>query len=78
MNEHYKEIAQNFNKVWKFSDNYKSWAVEKIGNYLKLNSSDIFVDIGGGTGIFTNMITNQFNPNKAYCVYVSSTSPKIA
>jgi 2-polyprenyl-3-methyl-5-hydroxy-6-metoxy-1,4-benzoquinol methylase len=68
MNTHYEDIAEKFNKVWKFSADYKIWATERIGFYLKLNNNDIFVDIGGGTGTFTNMITKQFTPNKAYCV----------
>lgn len=68
MNKHYENIAEDFNKVWKFSNEYKKWAVEKIGYHLKLNNEDIFVDIGGGTGTFTNMIEKQFTPNKAYCV----------
>jgi len=68
MNNHYENIAENFNKVWKFSDEYKIWAVEKIGYYLKLNNEDIFVDVGGGTGTFTNMIEKQFTPKKVYCI----------
>ncbi len=68
MNNHYKNIAEDFNKVWNFSNKYKKWAVEKIGYHLKLNNKDIFVDIGGGTGTFTNMIAEQFTPKKAYCV----------
>jgi len=68
MNEHYKKIAQNFNKVWKFSDDYKIWAVQKIGYYLALNNNDILVDIGGGTGTFTDMLSKKFSPKKAYCV----------
>ncbi len=68
MNKHYEKIAEDFNKVWKFSDEYKTWAVDKIGNYLKLKSSDVFVDIGGGTGTFTNMINKKFELKKSYCV----------
>jgi hypothetical protein len=50
MSEHYKNISKNFNKIWKFSNDYKKWAVERIGYYLQLNNQDIFVDVGGGTG----------------------------
>jgi len=78
MNEHYKKLAQDFNKVWKFSDDYKVWAVEKIGYYLKLNNSDTFVDIGGGTGSFTDMISKSFSPYKAYCVEPEESMCEIA
>ncbi|MFK7779996.1 MAG: class I SAM-dependent methyltransferase [Candidatus Gracilibacteria bacterium] len=68
MNKHYENIAEDFNKVWKFSDEYKIWAVERIGHYLDLKRNDIFVDVGGGTGTFTNMIDKKFELKKAYCV----------
>jgi len=68
MDEHYKNISKNFNKVWKFSNDYKKWAVERIGYYLQLNNKDIFVDVGGGTGTFTNMLEQEFRPKKAYCI----------
>lgn len=78
MNNHYKNIANNFNKVWKFSNNYKIWATEKIGYYLALTNDDIFVDIGGGTGTFTNMIVEKYNPAKTYCVEPEEDMCKLA
>jgi len=68
MKQHYENIAEDFNNVWKFSNEYKKWAVERIGYYLKLKNEDIFVDVGGGTGTFTNMIDKKFTPSKVYCV----------
>jgi len=68
MNNHYKKIADEFNNVWKFSDNYKKWAVERIGHILNLNIKDILVDVGGGTGTFSNLIYKEFIPNKVYCI----------
>jgi len=68
MNEHYKNISTKFNKVWKFSDDYKRWAIEKIGFYLKLNEKDILADIGGGTGTFAHLIKKKFMLNKVYCI----------
>jgi len=68
MKKHYKKLANNFDRVWKFSENYKEWAVERIGCYLSLNKDDIFVDVGGGTGVFTNLINEKFLPKATYCV----------
>lgn len=68
VNSHYDRIAKNFNKSWNFSNEYKEWAVKKIDYYLELKENDIFVDIGGGTGTFTNMIFQYCTPKKAYCV----------
>lgn len=68
MNEHYASIAEDFNKVWKFSNEYKIWAVDRIGHYLDLHKNDILVDVGGGTGTFTSMINEKFELKKAYCV----------
>ncbi len=77
-NKHYESIAEDFNKVWRFSDKYKTWAVDKIGYYLDLKNSDVFVDIGGGTGTFTNMIDNKFELKKSYCVEPESKMCKLA
>ena len=68
MTNHYKNIAEEFNDVWEFSIDYKKWAVDKISKYLQLNKEDIFVDVGGGTGMFTDMIQQKNQMKKAYCI----------
>lgn len=78
MDEHYQNLAKDFNDAWKFSEGYKSWAVDKIGSLLEINHNDRFVDIGGGTGTFTNMIHQQFNPIVSYCVEPSPEMCNIA
>lgn len=68
MTNHYQNIAEDFNNMWEFSIDYKQWAVDKISQYLELTPKDIFVDIGGGTGIFTEMIQQKNKMHNAYCV----------
>jgi len=68
MTNHYDKIAAEFNEVWKFSEDYTKWVVERIGYYLRITQHDIFVDIGGGTGTFTNGITEKYTPYKSYCI----------
>lgn len=68
MSGHYKQVASEFNKLWSFTDEYKAWAVDRIGKHLDLKTSDIFVDIGGGTGTFTDLLSTRFKPKKSYCV----------
>ncbi len=69
---HYNDIADVFNKVWKFSDGYKTWVIENINRFLELNQNDILIDIGGGTGTFTSLIKRKSNVKKAICVEPSS------
>lgn len=68
MDTHYNNIADVFNKVWKFSNGYKTWVIDNINKYLDLKEEDILVDIGGGTGTFTSMIKKISNVKRAICV----------
>jgi len=72
MGTHYNNIADVFNKVWKFSDGYKNWVIENINSFLQLIPNDTLVDIGGGTGTFTSMLKNVSNVKRAICVEPSS------
>lgn len=78
MNNHYKNIANKFNSVWKFSNNYKIWATKRIGYYLELTNIDILADIGGGTGTFTDMLAKEYKPKKTYCVEPEKSMCKLA
>lgn len=59
MNEHYDNIAINFDENWSFTNEYMEWMTDNIINYLKLKSNDIFVDIGAGTGLYTKKIDDK-------------------
>ena len=78
MEQHYKNLAKSFDINWDFSNNYKKWAIIRIGKYLELNTNDTFIDIGGGTGIFTHMISLHYKIKQAICVEPEKSMCKIA
>lgn len=67
-NGHYDSIAQNFNLLWQFSDPYKDFVIARIQRFLKLSADDTLVDIGGGTGSFTERLADENSLSKAYCI----------
>lgn len=69
---HYDSIAKKFNTLWQFSLEYKNFVIEHIHHSLELNSQDILVDIGGGTGTFTQRLTQEASLTKAYCIEPSA------
>lgn len=79
MESHFDKIADVYNKVWHFSDNYKEWMLNNIVNSLKFDKNDIFIDIGGGTAVYTQLIADTVHlKNKAYCVEPSIEMSKVA
>jgi len=73
MDNHFDSIADIFNQSWHFSDRYKAWMVDHIVEHLGLQSSDIFVDLGGGTGNYTVKIAQQAHLScKPFCVEPSA------
>jgi cyclopropane fatty-acyl-phospholipid synthase-like methyltransferase len=65
---HFDSIAEVFNRIWYFSDEYKNFVITHILGDLELTDQDILVDIGGGTGSFTSRLALEANLRKAYCV----------
>lgn len=65
---HFDSIAEVFNRIWYFSDDYKNFVISHIHRDLSLASNDILVDIGGGTGTFTSRLRDESGVAKAYCV----------
>ncbi|WP_419770581.1 MAG: methyltransferase domain-containing protein [Candidatus Marinarcus sp.] len=59
MNKHYDNIADDFDKNWSFTPEYMHWMVTKIIELLDFKNSDIFVDIGAGTGLYTKKIESE-------------------
>lgn len=66
--DHYNTLAQKFNELWQFSSDYKEFVVARIKYLLDLSSKDVFVDIGGGTGTFTERLYKEVPLCKAYCI----------
>lgn len=69
---HFDSIAEVFNRVWYFSDDYKDFVIKHIIDDLSLSPNDILADIGGGTGTFTSRLVNEGNLKKGYCIEPSS------
>jgi 2-polyprenyl-3-methyl-5-hydroxy-6-metoxy-1,4-benzoquinol methylase len=79
MNNHFDSIADVYNSVWHFSNDYKKWMLHNILIALELNKDDILVDIGGGTGAYTELIAHKTKlKNKPYCVEPSIEMSNIA
>lgn len=69
---HFDSIAEVFNRIWYFSDDYKDFIIKHIIADLSLTPDDILADIGGGTGTFTSRLVNEADLDKAYCIEPSS------
>lgn len=65
---HFDSIAEVFNRIWYFSDDYKDFVINHIHHDLSLSTEDVLVDLGGGTGTFTSRIQDESGVAKAYCV----------
>jgi SAM-dependent methyltransferase len=65
---HFNSIAEVFNRIWYFSDEYKNFVIDHIIRDLSLSNKDILADIGGGTGSFTSRLSKEKDLLKAYCV----------
>lgn len=70
---HFDSIAEVFNRMWYFSDEYKNFVVNHIIGDLSLSRNDILADVGGGTGTFTSRLVDEVGLQKAYCIEPSST-----
>lgn len=69
---HFDTIADVFNRIWYFSDDYKDFVIQHIVNDLTLSEKDILADIGGGTGTFTSRLRNEAHLQQAYCIEPAS------
>lgn len=69
---HFDSIAEVFNRIWYFSDDYKDFVIKHIIGDLSLTPNDILADIGGGTGTFTSRLVNEVPLQKAYCIEPAS------
>lgn len=65
---HFDSIADVFNRIWYFSDDYKDFVTSHIHHDLALCNKDVLADIGGGTGSFTGRLAQEANLAQAYCI----------
>lgn len=60
---YYRKIANIYNDLWFHSEDFVNFIVKNIVEYLNLSSADTFVDLGCGTGIYSQAILKQINLN---------------
>lgn len=61
---HYKNLSKNYDDLWEYSKDFIEFISGNISKYLELKSTDIFLDLGCGTGLFTKEIYNQISFEK--------------
>ncbi|MDJ0661056.1 MAG: class I SAM-dependent methyltransferase [Crocosphaera sp.] len=67
--EHYQNLAKQYDDFWDTSAEFIEFLTKKIIEHLQLKSTDILVDLGCGTGIYSKAIRSQINlDNKIFCV----------
>ncbi|NES81144.1 MAG: methyltransferase domain-containing protein [Moorea sp. SIO2B7] len=66
---HYQNIASIYDDLWFYSEYFINFFASKIIEYLNLSTTDILVDLGCGTGIYSKGILKQINlQNPIVCV----------
>lgn len=69
IDKHYKDLAQNYDKYLYYSPHFVRTLTEEMIEKLDLNKDDIFVDLGGGTGMYSLNIHAQIRfKHYSYCV----------
>lgn len=66
--QHYSQLAENFDQVWQFSAEYEPWMVEHIQAHLALKLDEHWVDFGAGTGRFSQALHHYAKPATTLCV----------
>lgn len=57
--EHYKNLSQNYDDYLLYSPTFVRTLTRKMIQMLHLKEDDVFVDLGGGTGMYTKDILEQ-------------------
>lgn len=68
MANHFDTIADIYNRVWYFSEDYQNQMLGHIIDLLRLSPQDALADVGGGTGVYTRLLHDRVGLRKAYCV----------
>lgn len=57
--EHYQRIAERYTDYLSYAEDFVPSLVRKMTDMLRLQGEDVFVDLGGGTGIYTAAILDE-------------------
>jgi len=78
-NNHYDKIANKYNSLWLFSEDYIQWYLKNVERLLEIQQNDVVADIGGGTGLFGSELHKNANlKNNIVCVEPSEKMCSIA
>lgn len=74
MDKHYNtKVTEAYHNSFFYSGDYEQWQLEIISKSLNLRPSDRFVDLGGGTGRFAQLLSDKHClTEKVLCVDPSS------
>lgn len=61
---HYERLARRYDQNWSHSREFLDWMVDEIVNSLALTVTDRIVDVGCGTGLFTQRIADVVRPTE--------------
>ncbi len=57
--KHYRKLAQNYDELWTYTPDFIEFIAQNIIEKLNLQFIDKLADLGCGTGLFTQEISNQ-------------------
>lgn len=70
---HYARLADIFDSLWFYSDDFVDYISQAIITHLDLKPADIFVDLGCGTGIYAKKIQENISFQESIiCVDMSN------
>ena len=62
--EHYENIAAQYDDTWAHRPEYLSWMSDHIGKRLRMTPGSRIADIGAGTGLFLGRLAQRASPDR--------------